>query len=234
MIRPQVLVLQHAVPETPGAIGEAIRAHGMGARMVRGFAGDVVPIEPRDARGLVVLGGPMGVHETKAHPFLKRELRLIESTLRAGLPVLGVCLGSQLLATVLGAKVRAAVTKEIGWFPVELEPRAGDDALFAGIRRVTPLHWHGDIFTLPRGALSLARSALTPLQSFRYDARTYGILFHMEVTVPMVRRAVRLFRGELDASGVSPDVLIRGAERHFAKTHATARTVFGRWVAMCA
>ena len=230
-MRPEVLVLQHAAPETPGAIGEAIRANGLRARVVRGFAGETVPLAPRGARGLVILGGPMGARDTGAHPFLKRELRLIERTLGAGLPVLGVCLGSQLLATALGATVRAASRSEIGWFDVDVH--AEDDPLFAGVRAITPLHWHSDIFTLPRGAVPLARSRKTAVQAYRHDARTYGLLFHMEVSVPMVRRAARVFRRDLEDEGIDPAKLVSDAQRHVARTNDIARRVFGRWAALC-
>jgi GMP synthase (glutamine-hydrolysing) len=164
---------------------------------------------------------------------LKRELRLIERTLHAGLPVLGVCLGSQLLATSLGASVRPAKETEIGWFAVDVHARAEDDALFAGVRAIMPLHWHSDVFTLPRGAVPLAKSAKTAVQAYRHDARTYGILFHMEVTVPMVRRATKAFRQELEKEGIAPAKLVAGAERHFGRTSKIARTVFGRWAALC-
>jgi GMP synthase (glutamine-hydrolysing) len=127
-----------------------------------------------DAAGLIVMGGPMGVYEEARFPFLRRERNLIERALADRVPVLGICLGSQLLASALGAPVRKGLRKEIGWHPVYLEDAAGDDPLF----RETPVefdafHWHGDVFDLPTGAVRLAHSSLTEYQAFRYGENAY-------------------------------------------------------------
>ena len=129
-----VYVVRHDAAETAGLITHALRAKRLVPRVIRAYAGDAIPRDVRRARGLVVLGGPMGVHDTKAFPFLEDEMRLIESALRAEVPILGVCLGSQLVASVLGAHVSKGRTKEIGWLPVELAASAGRDRIFAGVK----------------------------------------------------------------------------------------------------
>ena len=230
--RPEIIVLQHAPLETSGLLGTAIRAGGFAPRVVHGYAGEV-PADLQGARGLCILGGPMGVHDTRKHPFLARELRLIERALRAKVPVLGVCLGSQLLATALGARVRTAKAKEIGWYPLTLRPACAKDPLFSGIDAFVPLHWHGDIFALPKGAVPLAASERTRVQAYRHDPRTYGLLFHMELTLPMARRWARAFKDELDEDNVPPARIVKGAERHIARTSTAARAIFGRWTALC-
>jgi GMP synthase-like glutamine amidotransferase len=231
--RDDVIVLQHAEPEGPGLLGAAIKARKLPMRTIKTFAGDEVPDDVGGARGLVILGGSMGVADTDEHPFLKRELRLIERALRAEVPILGVCLGSQLLASVLGARVRTAASKEIGWFPLILGPDAAHDALFKGVEPFVPLHWHGDVFALPAGASPLARSEKTPVQAFRHDAKTYGILFHMELTMPMVKDWARAFAAELDAERISAARIVAAAEAHITKTNAAARAVFKRWASLC-
>lgn len=224
---PTALVVQHTDIEGPGLIAEALAAHGVGLRVVRPFAGEVVPAAC-NADALIVMGGPMGVYETDAHPYLRDEMRLIEAALRAGRPVLGTCLGSQLLAAVLGARVYPGPRKEIGWMPVELAD-AGDP-LFAGLpRRFTPLHWHGDIFDLPAGAVHLARSALTAHQAYRYGDRAWGLLFHLEATRAQVAAMVEEFADELAGAGVDGGQLLADSDRCLADLAAIAGTVFDRF-----
>src|SRR5690242_2350387 len=128
-----VYALQHVVTEPLGLIGDALSAYGFDAEYVRPYAGDAVPQRLDDAAGLVVMGGPMGVYEQNEFPFLRDEIRLIESAVRDEKPVLGVCLGSQLLAAALGAEVRKGERKEIGWFPVSLTDEGQRDGLFENI-----------------------------------------------------------------------------------------------------
>jgi GMP synthase (glutamine-hydrolysing) len=235
-----VLILQHTAPETPGTLGEALAKRGLLTHTVRPFAGDRVPEVLADAAGLVVLGGPMGVYETEAHPHLRGELALIEEALRAGVPVLGVCLGSQLIATVLGADVQPAPAKEIGWHGVALTDEAARDPLWRSKddrddrlpRRFPAFHWHGDAFEVPAGATRLAWSAQTGCQAFRYgapEAGAYGLLFHLEVTAPIVRGMTVAFAGELRAEGLDGAALREQAAAHLPVLQQIGRRVFGRW-----
>lgn len=114
----EVLVLQHPITETPGTIVEVISQHGIGIHMVRSFISETVPTELGDRLGLIVMGGPMNVYEHDRYNFLRNELYFIEHVLQQNKPVLGICLGSQLLAAVLGADVKKGAQKEIGWYPV--------------------------------------------------------------------------------------------------------------------
>ena len=178
-----VWVIQHIHCETPGIIAEALDREGISIQSVRVFAGEQIPKEMGAAAGLIVMGGPVGVYEQDRYPFLRDEIYLIEQALTEKKAILGVCLGSQLLAAVLGAKVAKGKQKEIGWYPVTLSRAAMADPLWKGIESpFTAYHWHGDVFELPRGAEALASSALTPCQAFCYGDHAYGFLFHMEVT----------------------------------------------------
>ena len=231
----RVIVLQHAAPEGPGLIAEALAARELEVSIVRLDHGRPVPERLGDAAGLVVMGGPMGVADEAKFPFLAAEKRLLREALDAGRPVLGVCLGAQLLASALGAAVRPSGRREIGWHEVRLRGRAEGDALFHGLEpSFTPLSWHGDVFDLPAGAQPLARSALTELQAFRYGERAWGLLFHLEVSRAMVEEFVTSFRGEIAAAGTTPEALLTGMAKHLARARDVGARVFRRWARLAA
>lgn len=227
---PRALALQHVAPETPGAISDALRAHGIEIDTVRIDLGQPVPATIGEADALIVMGGPMGVYEADRHPHLGRELALIESALRAERPILGVCLGSQLLAAALGAGVAPGPRKEIGWFPVTLEESAAADPLWRGIdHEFMAFHWHGDRFELPAGAASLARSERTPIQAYRYGTHTYGFLFHMEITREIVAGMVESFADEIAAEKIAAIDILEETERRLGRLAETGRAVFSRF-----
>ena len=225
---PEVVVLQHAAPEGPGLIAAALAARGLAARIVRADLGAPVPRSAEGSAGLVVMGGPMGVYEAHLHPHLADELRLLEAALLGGMPILGVCLGSQLLAAALGARVAPSGGKEIGWIDVERLPGSdGDPLLGAAPLRFAPLHWHGDVFDLPAGAVALARSALTPCQAFRHRENAWGLLFHLEATAAQVAGMVEAFAAEARAAGVDPAALAAAAPARLAALAPIADAAFG-------
>jgi GMP synthase (glutamine-hydrolysing) len=179
-----VCVIQHVACETLGRIEDALKAEGLGLEIFRTYEQNPLPQTIEAYKGVILMGGPMGVYEQDRYGHLTSEMRLMAQAAKENKPVLGVCLGSQLLAAALGASVSKSGFKEIGWHPVTLTDSAMHDPLWSGVpRSFHALHWHGDIFTLPNGALSLARSDLTEFQAFRYGANAYGFLFHMEVTM---------------------------------------------------
>jgi GMP synthase (glutamine-hydrolysing) len=228
-----VTVLQHFAPETLGIIEPALMRAGLCYSYIRPFAGQSVPTVMGDAAGLVVLGGPMGVYEQAAHPYLRAELQLIECALREKKPILGVCLGSQLLAKALGADVRPSGRKEIGWHDITLDPTTREDALFTGLpARFCGFHWHGDVFDLPGGAVHLASSAFTPIQAFRYGPNAYGLLFHMEVTNAIMTGMLGAFAGELVEAGLSTENITHQAAANLRSLQALGEEVFDRWVAL--
>ncbi len=165
-----------------------------------------------DAAGLVVMGGPMSVYDHSRLPHLVREMRLIESALALQRPVLGVCLGSQLLAHVLGAGVYPGQHKEIGWHEITLSPTAKQDPTWATAPdKFVGFHWHGDVFDLPSGAVALASSNLTACQAFRFGLSTYAVLFHLEVTAAQIGELAAAFPDELRQAGGSETALREGA-----------------------
>ncbi len=225
-----VCVLRHVACEGIGTIAEALRDRDIGCGEVCTHDGDVVPVEIGDAAGLIVMGGPMGVYDSDRYPFLRDETSLIEDAVKRDVPVLGICLGSQLLASVLGAAVTPGERKEIGWYPVHLAKTAADDGLWNGVDpSFTAFHWHGDVFDLPWGAVPLASSDLTELQAFRYGLCTYGILFHVEVTEASIRGMAETFQEELAEEGLAGPSILQEAHEHLPRLQALGSTVFGRW-----
>jgi len=182
----RVVVFQHLACEHPGIWREFLREDGADVRTVELDAGDAIPsLDESDA--LLVFGGPMNVDEHHRFPWLAPETAAIRDAALGGLPVFGVCLGAQLLARALGAKVTKNPEPEVGLLPVELTDAGASDPLFAGWPRRAPVvQWHSDTFALPAGATLLATSPACRHQAFRHGSRAYALQFHPEVTADMV------------------------------------------------
>jgi GMP synthase (glutamine-hydrolysing) len=230
---PFLYVLQHLAAEPLGTIGDALKARAVKTKYIRVFEGEPVPNDMNGASGLVVMGGPMGLYEQREYPFLSHEIRLIERALSAETPVLGICLGSQLLASALGAEVTKAHRKEIGWFPVSLTEAATGDSVFSEMRdSFMAYHWHGDVFDVPSGAFSLASSAQTQCQAFAYGNSAYGFLFHLEAMQEIVEDMVRGFEDELDEERIDPAEIIAQTLEHLPEFQRIAASVFQRWASL--
>jgi GMP synthase (glutamine-hydrolysing) len=178
--RPTLLAIQHVPWETPHRILDA--CGGLAVHTVKPLAGQELPA-PSEVAGAVVMGGLMNVEETERHPELAAEREWLTEAVRLQIPVLGICLGAQLLARALGAEVRPE-GPELGFAPVEI--LSPDDPILGGLAPSTAvLHWHGDVFDLPDGAEHLARSAQTEVQAFRQGS-AWGVLFHPEADFALV------------------------------------------------
>lgn len=229
----QVTIVQHVEPEGPGLIARALAAHGLASHLVRVHRGEPIPSSLEGVAGLVVLGGPMGVSDASTLWHLRDEMRLIERALSADLPVLGVCLGSQLLAATLGASVGPGPGKEIGWHSVTLAEPAATDPLLGPVERCfQAFHWHGDAFSLPAGARPLASSELTACQAFRYGRAAYGLLFHLEVDAAQITRMVEVFRDEVVDAGIDPRLIAEDTTRFLPRLEPIGQGVFARWAAL--
>lgn len=228
-----VWVFQHSACETLGIIAPAVARPDLTFRKIRPYLGEPVPKGLDGADSLILLGGPMGVNDQEIHPWLKAEIRLIEQALRAGKPILGVCLGSQLLAAALGATVRRGKEKEIGWHPVSLTPHAASDPVWRDIESpVWAFHWHGDLFELPAKAVSLGFSALTECQMFRNGDNTYGLLFHAEVTERIIAEMLRTFEAEVRETGQDPARIAKESVRHLPRLQQIGQTIYWRWATL--
>ncbi len=164
----------------------------------------------------MLMGGPMNIYEEVKYPWLANEKRFIEKAISAGKAILGVCLGAQLIADVLGAKVRRNRYEEIGWFPVWKTQEANGSRLFQGFaQEIEAFHWHGDTFDLPPGAIHVARSAGCEHQAFVYNERVIGLQFHLEITRRGGRRLVEHSKEEV-VEGLfvqSPDDILSDEKR---------------------
>lgn len=228
-----VWVLQHTPTETLGTIEDVLRGRQIGFNYIETHIGKAVPRGMGDTAGLIVMGGPMGVYEQVKYPFLRDEMRLIESALARERPVLGICLGSQLLAAVLGADVSKGESQELGWHAVTLSDDATQDPIFSDVTgEFWPFHWHGDVFSLPEKAAKLAASRQTPCQAFRYGQNAYGILCHLEVTQAQIAQMLLDFADELaEAAGDAAHIAAQ-TPRYLPGLQEIAGGVFGRWASM--
>lgn len=180
-----LLVVRHVPWEGPHTILAAFE--GVSVTIVDSLAGGE-PLPPVESvRGALFMGGPMSVNDTDRYPRLAEEIDWLRAAVAAELPVLGVCLGSQLLARALGASVGPGPAKEIGFAPIEVLD-ATDPLLAPLAPATTVLHWHGELFDLPPGATPLARSSLTEIQAFRAGPAAWGLLFHAEADAALVDR----------------------------------------------
>ena len=211
-----------------------MRARGVETTAVELDEGEALP-DRREFDAVLAMGGPMGAADDRDHPWLAAERELIAAAIDAGRPVLGICLGAQLIAAALGAEVRPCERPEVGLLEVELTGEGRVDPLFAGLEGpVLSLQWHGDTFDLPEGAALLARSAEVANQAFRVGERTYGVQFHLEVTpemarewatVPAYANSLAATLGESRGAAFIADVAHRADE-----LHPHARRMFGNWL----
>lgn len=232
---PRLLVFQHVAVEPLGTLDALIRARGHRIRF-HNFERDPSAQPTVDRyRGLIVLGGPMNVEDQHRRPHLKTELLAIERALEQGKPVLGICLGAQLLAHVLGAPVRRHEQPEIGWYDIQMSAAGRRDPVLAAAgERLPVFQWHAYTYDLPSGAEHLASSATCEQQAFRFGETAYGFQFHLEADRAVIERWFGLpaFRAELDAAGLrtDPEAIRAATAQLVADTRAAADAVFNNFL----
>ncbi len=197
----KLLVFQHVPYEILGTLNPLLKSHGFRIRYVNfGRYPDAKP--SLDCyNGLVVLGGPMNVDQIEQYPHLATEISLIRDAISIGIPVLGICLGAQLIAKSLGAEIKRNPVREIGWYTVSPIREGKKDPLFNHFQDSEKIfQWHGDTFEIPEGAVRLASSPTCTNQAFRYRSNVYGFQFHLEVDERLVERWLRLpiFKKEME------------------------------------
>ena len=188
-------ILQHVAFEGSGSIGPWLQAAGFEITTTRFYEAPVLP-DPKDVDLVVAMGGPMSVNDEAEFPWLVVEKQFLRQCIEAEIPVLGICLGAQLIASALGARVYRNPVKEIGWFPVQVLPLFGG-ATFQFPLTVDVFHWHGETFDLPPGALRIAGSAGCENQAFQFGSSVVGLQFHLETTPESARKLIEHCRAEL-------------------------------------
>jgi len=231
----RLLVCQHVPYEILGTLDPLLRHAGFRIRYVNfGRDPDAQPtIE--GYQGLIVLGGPMNVGEDDRYPHLRTEQALIRNAIEEGVPVLGICLGAQLIAATLGATIRPAAETEIGWYDVCPTEAAQQDPVLGHLGATERLfQWHGDTFELPDGAVHLAAGDAVPNQAFRWGDNVYGFQFHLEVDQPMIERWLKVplhleqiaqLEGKIDAAEIQ-----RATPQHIDRLTQLSDRTFGAFV----
>ena len=222
----RIAILQHVDFEGPGALESWLQQHGHSVWSCRLDAGDALP-EVNQLEGLVVLGGPMGVHDNALYPWLEPERQLLAEAMERDLPVLGLCLGAQQMAAALGAQVAPGPEREIGWWPLKVSspelPIASGQEVF---------HWHGDRFELPPGCEPMASTPLCPHQAFR-RGRALGLQFHLETTPAVLEALIAHSTAELEEGGLwvqSLEALRERAPERCHQLHQLMDRVLERWL----
>lgn len=228
------LAIRHVAFEDLGAFAPVLDRAGYAVRYCDAADGLAAAAGPKGEPGpelVIVLGGPIGAYEEHAYPFLTQELSLIESAIAAGRRVLGICLGAQLIARALGARVYPGPVKEIGWAPVRVSS-AGKNACLRHLGDQQPvLHWHGDTFDLPAGADRLASTAAYENQAFSVGSRILALQFHLEATAARFEHWLIGHAAEIAATpGVDIGDLRRDSALHAADLEAVAGMVLAEWL----
>jgi GMP synthase (glutamine-hydrolysing) len=232
---PKLLVFQHVAYELLGTLNPQLKDAGFRIRYVN-FGREPHACPSLDGyQGVVVLGGPMNMDEADSYPHIATEVELVRQAIDRNMPVLGICLGAQIIATALGAAVGPARDKEIGWYPVSPTDEGAADPLigrFAGTEQI--FQWHGDTFEIAEGAVQLASSPGCPNQAFRFGDRVYGLQFHLEVDEPMIERWLHVphHKAEIAELGgkIDPDIVRADTKCNIDRSQELARLIFAGFI----
>ena len=223
------LAVRHIAFEGLGLLDDLLVARGFSSRYLDAGVDAIAADTLLDADLVVILGGPIGVYEGEAYPFLAGELAAIAARLASKRPTLGICLGAQMIAKALGAAVAPGPRKEIGWAPIELTEE-GRTSVLAPLTDTPVLHWHGDNLDLPAGAARLAATEACPNQAFAIGRHTLGLQFHIEADPATIERWLIGHCAELAGAKIDPRVLRRDAATQGPATAKAGRAVLGAWL----
>jgi GMP synthase-like glutamine amidotransferase len=210
----------HAPYEGPGVIADWILKKGHRLSFTRFYEGDSLP-DPADVDFLVIMGGPMNVFDFHIHPWMQDEIDWVAAFIRTDRPVLGICLGAQMIAAAMGSDVFPGEYREIGWHNLKCLPCLGDYRIcndLPSVRKV--FHWHGDTFQIPEGAFRIAESRAFANQGFIYEGRILALQFHLEVTAEGVRDLVEACGAEImKGPYIQPVKEILAENSHYRDNH---------------
>jgi len=204
-----IVVFEHHAMETSARLGQVLRDNGHRLRTIRLYAGDAIPVDLDDVDGVVSMGGPANVDQADEYPWINDEMTFIQSAHEAGLPVVGICLGAQLIAQALGGTVGKMDKPEIGFGPVNQFRPGFPDTLFSGVPwKTDQFHTHGfEVTELPPGGAMLASSDACKHQAFRVGMSTYGFQYHFEWTRQDIEGVLTQFAGWINESGADVDTI---------------------------
>ena len=226
-----IAIFRFSPTEGPAHFADWLDRAALPWQLVAIDAGDPVPADPRAYSGIGMMGGPMSV--TDALAWIDPLSRLLRDAVAHGVPVIGHCLGGQLLAQALGARVRRTAVPEIGWIDVETTDAVAQREWFGGRPRFTPFQWHYDVFDLPSGATRVLTNEFNPNQGYVVDDVHVGFQCHIEMTRDLVETWCRTGADEIAAPGTPPrhssDQILRGLEERLAALQAVADGVYARW-----
>ncbi len=228
----EVIAVRHVGFEHLGTLAPFLSGRGFRIRYLDAGVNDISSVAPLAPDLLVILGGPIGAIEESEYPYLNDELRLIEKRLLADKPLLGICLGAQLMARALGSRVFPGRAKEIGWAPIRLS-EDGIKSCLSGLEACDHrvLHWHGDTFDLPKEAKHLASSDITENQAFSYGEKALALQFHLEADPAEIERWLIGHAHEISATGgISPELLRLDTQQHGPRIAIAARTCMQQWL----
>lgn len=225
----KAIALRHVHFEDVGTLGSVLKENGYQLSYLDALLDEMATPAVQQADLLIVLGGPIGACDLETYPFLQGELDAVRQRLDQGLPLLGICLGAQLIARSLGARVYPMEKKEIGYSPLTLTP-AGQRSALAGLADVPVLHWHGDQFDLPVGGIRLASTSKCPNQAFAIGTHVLGLQFHLESDFQRIEHWLVGHANELGQAGIDPRSLRSEAMRVGQRLTVAARSVLGSWL----
>ncbi len=223
-----LLVVRHHLEENLGSLEKIFIDRGIPFTYRDVARGELLPARLEAYSGFLVLGGFMGVYQQDEYPFLHEELNWLARVLKAERPVLGICLGSQLITQALGARVfKGEKGPEIGWKPVRLTEAGQKDRLFKNVPETfVPIHWHGDTFDLPTGAELLASSEMYPHQAFRAGKSVYAVQFHFEANEKLIEYWARVDQTTLQKAGLTPEGLREESRKFLPKLEKLALQIW--------
>ncbi len=227
-----LIVLRHVSYEGPGLIEEMLEGRGLPYKIMDVYE-EGVPLAAAGFTGIVSMGGPMSVNDGTRE--IEKEKELLLEAIGRDIPILGVCFGAQVIASALGARVYAGDHPEVEWGEVTLTESGLADPLMTGVDQVIPvLHWHGETFDLPEGAVNLAYSDKFENQAFRVGSKTYGLQFHLEVDEKMVREWVDMDREGEDGIVSEPDEILDGVRLYLDQVRFGGSFFIGRFLDLVA
>lgn len=232
----KILVLQHVDYEILGTLYPLLKEKGFQVDCINFGKNPSARTDLKQYAALILLGGPMNVNQTKKYPFLAYEVELIQEALALDIPVLGICLGAQLIAKALGGKVEKHAHHEIGWYKMSISEDGKSDPLLKHIQDEYIFEWHGDTFSLPKSCTLLASTKTCSNQALKYGEKVYGFQFHLEVDIPTIKRWMNIPQYQKDLlslwgkSGL--EKVSEETEKYIDRSMKLSRTVFEQFLSL--